>query len=196
LLKSNEFKFPYDWSLDGHFLLYSVLGNGALDLWVLPLRGPEDAPGKPQPYLTTEFNEHQGRFSPDGRFVAYTSDVSGRNEIYVQPFPEASHGKWVVSSGGGVEPRWRHDGRELFYISADSKMMAVEVTTSPTFQVAGSKVLFQAPIWGGGAVNNVTRYDVTADGKKFLINSGAAEVEAQAAPITVVLNWPQLLKKK
>ena len=197
LLKSNERKFAQDWSPDGRFLLYSVGGGGVMRLWVLPLEGPEDAPGKPQPYLTTEFYESGGRFAPDGRFIAYASNASGRNEVYVQPFPDASKGKWTVSNSGGVGPRWRRDGKELFYISADSKMMAVEVTTNPTFKVLGApKVLFQTPIWGGGSVNNVTRYDVTADGKKFLINSEASEVGAAATPITVILNWPQLLNKK
>jgi hypothetical protein len=116
-------------------------------------------------------------------------------EICVQPFPTASVDKTMVSRGGGVAPRWRRDGKELFYISADSKMMAVEVSTSPVLKVGIPKVLFQAPIWGGGRTQNVTRYDVTADGRKFLINS-VAEAGAPPRPaITVVLNWTGLLKK-
>ena len=114
----------------------------------------------------------------------------------MQPFPTASGGKTTVSRGGGIAPRWRGDGKELFYISADSKMMAVEVSTSPVFKAGIPKALFQAPIWGGGTTHNVTRYDVTADGKKFLINSVPAEAGARApSPITVVLNWTALLKK-
>ena len=105
---------------------------------------------KPQPYLKTEFNESQGQFSPDGRFIAYRSDASGRDEIYVQPFPTASSGKWTVSTGGGIAPRWSGDGKELFYISADSKMMAVEVSTNPVFKAGIPKALFQALDLGGG----------------------------------------------
>ena len=192
LLKSNLGKFAQDWSPDGQFLLYSQGGGSEAELWFLPLKG--DA--KPQPYLRTGFYDSQGRFSPDGHFIAYASNASGKNEVYVQPFPDSSTGKWLVSKGGGVQPRWRRDGKELFYISADSKMMAADVTTSPAFKVGVPKVLFSAPIWGGGSVQNVTRYDVTADGKKFLINTVASEDGASAVtPITVVLNWEELLKR-
>ena len=149
------------------------------------------------PYLNGQFNTSQGRFSPDGRFVAYTSNESGKYEVYVQPFPEATGGKWMVSKGGGSQPRWRRDGKELFYVSADSQLMAVEVSLNPAFQHGNPKALFHAPILGGGGISvNVTRYDVTADGKKFLINAEPNEVTpAQATPITVVLNWTAGLRK-
>jgi dipeptidyl aminopeptidase/acylaminoacyl peptidase len=199
LVKSNEDQSAQDWSRDGRFLLYSVAVGGrsdrlttSHDLWFLPLMPGNPDYRKPKIYLKTEFNENQGQFSPDGRFVAYVSDSSGRDEIIVQPFPRASDGKWTVSQGGGVAPRWRGDGRELFYISADSKMMAVDVTTNPMFKPGIPKALFQAPISGGATARHVIRYDVTADGKKFLINSAAAE---GPSPITVVLNWTALLKK-
>lgn len=204
VLKSNEDKSAQDWSLDGRFLLYSIAVNGrrsfappaSHDLWVLPLTAGDH---RPELYLKIEFNETQGRFSPDSRFVAYASDASGRNEIYeiyVQPFPTASDGKWKVSTSGGIAPRWGRDGKELFYISADSQMMAVEVSTNPVFKPGIPRALFHAPIWGGGTTNNVTRYDVTADGTKFLINSATAEgTPPPPAPITVALNWTALLKK-
>ena len=123
------------------------------------------------------------------------SDESGKAEVYVRPFPVASGGKWIVSKGGGGQPRWRRDGKELFYISTDSKLMSVEVAAAAgTFQAGIPKALFAAPIWGGA--NNVTRYDVTADGKKFLINSLPTETAAApSSPITVVLNWQAGLKK-
>src|SRR5207302_1988745 len=151
---------------------------------VLPLTGDDH---KPKPYLQTESNASQARFSPDSRWVAYISDESGKREVYVRPFPAASGGKWMVSKGGGTQPRWRRDGKELFYISADSKLMAVEVAAaSGIFQAGIPKALFAAPIWGGGASVNVTRYDVTADGRKFLINSVPKETtSAPSAPITV-----------
>jgi Tol biopolymer transport system component len=204
VFSSNEDKSVQDWSRNGKFLLYSVATEGrrsffptaSHDLWVLPLTPVDPSGSQPEPYLKTESNETQGRFSPDSRFVAYASNESGRYEIYVQPFPTAVGSKTTISTAGGVSPRWRGDGKELYYISADSKMMAVEVSTSPTFKAGIPRPLFQAPIWGGGTFHNVTRYDVTADGKRFLINSVTADIATSApAPITIVLNWTALLKK-
>jgi serine/threonine protein kinase len=191
--KSNELKLANDWSRDGRFLLYSTgaVGEGR-DLWYLPLEGER----KPVPYLRTEFNESQGRFSPDSRFIAYTSNASGREEIYVQPFPAAASDKWQVSKGGGVEPRWRADGKELFYISTDSEMMAVAVSTNPTFTATAPKVLFHVPSSRGGSLTLVTRYDVTADGQKFLVNALPSQGAGKnVTPITVVFNWQAGLKK-
>jgi Tol biopolymer transport system component len=204
VFSSNEDKSVQDWSRDGKFLLYSVamdgrrsfFPNASHDLWVLPLNPVNPSGNQPEPYLKTEFNETQGRFSPDVRFVAYVSDSSGRYEVYVQPFPRASDAKKTISTAGGISPRWSGDGKELFYISPDSKMMAVEVSTSPIFKAGTPRPLFQAPIWGGGTFHNVTRYDVTADGKRFLINSVTADAATSApTPITIVLNWTALLKK-
>jgi hypothetical protein len=101
----------------------------------------------------------------------------------------------MISRGGGVAPRWRADGKELYYISADSRMMAVEVSTSPVFKAGIPKALFKAPIWRGGTSHNATPYDVTADGKKFLIDSVGEGGPAPPAPITVVMNWTALVKK-
>jgi Tol biopolymer transport system component len=172
--------------------MYSQADGPNIHLWVLALEGER----KPTPYLKTEFTESQGRFSPDGHYVAYSSNASGKREIYVQPFPNPQGGKWKVSMGGGGQPRWRRDGKELFYISADSKMMAVEVSTAPVFKALVRKVLFAAPILDGGNTNNVTRYDVTADGNKFLIDSVPTDTSGRAVtPITVVLNWSAALKK-
>ena len=109
-------------------------------------------------YLASGYNKSQARFSPDGRLVAYTSDESGENEVYIQTFPEASE-KWTISKGGGNQPHWRRDGKELFYVSADSRMMAVDVTPTPVFAHGNPKALFRVPIWGGATSLNVTRYD-------------------------------------
>jgi Tol biopolymer transport system component len=199
LFKSNEGKVAYDWSPDGQFLLYGVSGAldaGHSDLWYLSLSGNDR---KPLRYLQTTLGQTQ--FSPDGRFVAYTSDETGKSEVYVRPFPRASDGKWVVSTNGGTQPRWRRDGRELFYISADSKMMAAGVTTAPVFKKSGDpKALFTAPVPGGGTdisnFINPCRYDVTPDGQKFLIDAVVTDEAAiRPLPITVVLNWQTLLKK-
>ena len=201
LLKSAEAKYAYDWSYDGRFLLYANVAPApkGYDLWVLPMTGDDR---KPRPYLQTDFQESQARFSPDSRFVVFTSNASGTTEVYVRPFPESLGGLWKVSQGGGAQPRWRRDGKELFYISADSKLMAVEVTTTPAFKASVPKALFTAPIWGGGTgATNVTRYDVTADGQKFLINTAPGSASSGSAtppaptPITVVLNWTAGIRK-
>jgi Tol biopolymer transport system component len=187
--KSSEGKFPYDWSPDGRFLLYVNTTGLRGNLWFLPLTGDDR---KPVRYLQTDANESHARFSPDGHYVAYTSNTSGVNDVYVQPFPLASSGKWKI--GSGSQPRWRRDGNELFYISNDSKLMAVDLTTNPAFKAGTAKILFSAPIWSGARF--VSRYDVTADGKKFLINAMTAEPILRAGtPITVVLNWEAGLKK-
>jgi eukaryotic-like serine/threonine-protein kinase len=182
LLKSNEGKIALDWSHDGKYLLYDVNDpKTKADLWYLPMK---EGDRKPVRYLATEFNEGQARFSPDGRFVAYTSDESGAAEIYVRTFPDPS-GKWQVSKNGGAYPRWRRDGKELFYLAGGTRIMAVDVTTGATFQSGEPKVLLDARVPAG--------YDVTADGKRFLIATSSGD--GAADPITVVLNWQAGLKK-
>jgi Tol biopolymer transport system component len=194
LLTSSATKIPFDWSPDGRFLIYGVVSaSRRAALWVLPLTGDDR-----QPTLYLEqagFTFAQARFSPDGRFVAYTSDASGRYEVYVQPFPVATGGKWLVSQGGGAQPHWRRDGKELFFISPASQVMAATVgagsATTPDFTAGVPTALFAATTLGGGASTDFTGYDVTADGQKFLtINSAPMDTTAApSAPITVVLNW-------
>lgn len=190
LLKSPEPKIPDDWSPDGRFLLYSASDPKTQeDLWVLPLQGDR----QPVPYLKTDFDEVQGQFSPDGRFVAYRSNESGRSEIYVQPFPLTSGGggKWMVSRGGGTQPRWRRDGKELFYIVKDQAVMAVDVSTSPAFKAGIPQALFERTVL---PADRDFRWDVSADGKRFLLNTVEAETSTSSSPITVVLNWQAGLK--
>jgi Tol biopolymer transport system component/tRNA A-37 threonylcarbamoyl transferase component Bud32 len=171
LLKSPEPKSPDDWSRDGRFLLFNVIApKTSNDIWYLPMGGA--SPAQPQPYLQTTFQEAEARFSPDGRFVAYTSNESGTVEVYVRTFPDPKVGKWTVSKGGGELPRWRKDGKELFYLAraaparnvstnliGPAKLMAVDiaVSASGSFKAGVPKFLFQFP--GGPAV-----YDVTGDG--------------------------------
>jgi Tol biopolymer transport system component len=192
LLKSAEQKIPQDWSRDGRFLLYTVTHADAnSDLWVLPLEGERN----PIPLLTTKFNEGQGRFSPDGRYIAYVSNESGTYEVYVRPFSADGKvgGQQMISQGGGGQPQWRHDGKELFYITTDSKLVAVPVSTAPTFQRTGAPVaLFTVPILGISFAYG-QRWAAMPDGQKFLINS--VRPEAASEPITVILNWMELLKK-
>ncbi len=146
---------------------------------------------RPVLFAGTEFNEVQGQFSPDGRYIAYTSDESGRSEIYVKPFP--SGGKSMVSQDGGTQPRWQRDGRELFYF-AGRTLMSVDISLKPQFRAGVPKTLFEAPIFLGGYLANVMqRCDVAPDGKRFLIN--ATMPDTTAAPINVVMNWTAGLKK-
>jgi eukaryotic-like serine/threonine-protein kinase len=202
LIQSDRPKWPQSWSPDGRFLLYSASTNtatpGLLQLWLLPLT-PGPIHGKPVQLLSSNFQQSQGRFSPDGRFIAYTSNESLRFEVYVQPFSESTiseppTARWVVSSGGGTQPVWRRNGREIFYVSLDSKMMAVGVELQPVFRAAAPHALFSAPIAGGGKLANVHRYDVTADGQQFLINVTANQGLTTFSPVVVVLNWPSRLK--
>ena len=199
LFQSNENKLPTSWSPDGRFLLYHTIG-GPPDyrLWILPMTSAKER--KPVPLDSSELSEVRGRFSPDGRWIAYVSFESGRGEIYVRPFNPPSggamtaatgsplRGKWMVSNAGGNEPRWRHDGKELLYLSPDGMMMAVEVSTNGVFQAGAPKSLFKVPA-------GVWFWDVDAEGKRFLM----AEPSQTSAPvpprITVVLNWQTALKK-
>ncbi len=186
LLESSEHKRPWGWSPDGRLFLYETFGNpkAKSDLWVLPLSGDR----RPLPYQQTPFFEGQARFAPDGRWIAYVSDESGQPEVYVAAFPAPGR-KWLVSSGGGSTPRWRRDSREIYYLAIDGKLMAVEVRPSAaSFEVGALKVLFPTrPIRTGSA------YDVTPDGKRFLVNSLAGK--ADTTPVTLVVNWTAGLKK-
>ena len=167
LFKSETVKRPEDWSLDGRFILFSNFDprTNQFDLWVLPLFGDR----QPVPFLTTPFEEKQGQFSPDGRWVAYCSDESGKDEVYVQSFPVAGN-KVLISTDGGREPRWRRDGRELFYLAADGKLMAVEVKAGSTLTAGIPKALPFKVIR-----RNWASYAVTADGQRFLVKTETSE---------------------
>jgi dipeptidyl aminopeptidase/acylaminoacyl peptidase len=196
LLKTLANRFPTGWSPGGRWLLYNEQDTKTRwDLWVLPLDGRQPQP-QPQPWLRTEFDEVRGRFSPDGQWVAYTSDESGRYEIYVRPFAPgaaAGTGKWPVSTGGGEQPRWRGDGNELFYLGPDRRLMAVEVrTSSGRFEVGLPRALFPTRATVLSGVFH-TVYAVSADGGRFLINTEGEEAASQ--PATVVMNWKAGLKK-
>ena len=138
VLKSPEDKRPTDWSADGRFILYQVRSpKTGDDLWVLPLEGDR----KPVPFVQMEFRETQGAFSPDGRWIAYTSDESGVSQVYVQSWPP-SGAKWQVSTTGGGNPRWRRDGRQLYYINPGRTLTAVDVNASASFQAGIPQLLF------------------------------------------------------
>jgi Tol biopolymer transport system component len=175
-----------DWSRDGKTIVY-VPDTRQPDLWLLPMYGDH----KPTPYLQSRFGEYNAQFSPDGRWMAYTSDESGREEVYVQPVP-ATGAKWPISTAGGSRARWRRDGKELFYIAADQRLMSVPVKSSATFEVGIPQPLFQTSILSVIQPYQFF-YTPSPDGQKFLMNvpgGGAAQ-----SPITVVLNWQAGLKK-
>jgi len=190
LVKSATIKHPNHWSLDGRFLIYDDHTAQQQDLWIVPMAGDR----KPIPFLVTPADETFGQFSPDTKWIAYSSDESGRREVYVQGFvpdhvPAAGIGKWQISAAGGDKPRWRRDGKELYYIAPDGKMMAVPVkSTATTFELGAAIPLFETHVTG------FFPYDVAADGR-FLLNTVKEDAAANTSPITIVLNWTSGLKK-
>ena len=157
-----------------------------LNICILPLKD-----GKPQPFVLSTSNATSPRFSPDGRWIAYASDESGRYEIYVRPYPGPG-GKWQISTAGGMEPVWNPKGRELFYRNGN-EMMAVDVITEGTFSAGKPKMLFE------GSYVRTPRsfpdYDVSPDGQRFLMLKANEQSQAPAQ-INVVLNWFEELKQK
>jgi Tol biopolymer transport system component len=198
LLVNTQEKWLYDWSRDGRFILYGVFADPKTtggDLWTLPLTGDRT----PFPVAQTSFEEFGGQFSPDGRWLAYASNESGRAEIYVRPFPSPG-GKWQVSTAGGNQPRWRRDGKELFYVAPDNRLMAVPLglaADTSAVVVGEPMVLFPTRLASGAGIGPpgsifAAQYDVATDGR-FLMN--VAVEEATAPPITIVQNWLAALKK-
>lgn len=184
----DQIKYLNDLTTDGRYLLYDTGGdeNGA-QLWGVPLFGDR----KPSAFIEGEFRAISAQFSPNGHFVTYASNETGRNEIYVQTFPQQT-GKWQISASGGTDPVWRRDGKELFFLSPDGKLMAVDANTNAgTFQAGIPKELFQAQVIPPWYWRNI--YAPSADGQRFLMITPASE--AKAAPITVVVNWAATMKK-
>lgn len=214
-------KWLLDWSRDGRFILYQVSAGPKTgwDLWALPLTGDRKLPpsgagltipnpgeprrslgvGGPFPVVQTSFDEFGGQFSPDGRWLAYASNESGRFEIYVRPFPEPG-GKWQVSTAGGTQLRWRRDGKELFYVAPDNRLMAVLLglaADARAVDVGAPVALFPTRLASGASIGSVgsiatAQYDIAPDGR-FLMN--VAVDETTAPPITIVQNWTAGLKK-
>jgi eukaryotic-like serine/threonine-protein kinase len=192
LLKSDKRKTPTDWSRDGEFLLFEQENPASgWDLWALPMKGDR----QPFPVLHSEFNETAGAFSPDGGWLAYTSDETGGNQVYVRPFTgrqdtsgdrQGSSPRRRVSVDGGDQPHWRSDGKELFYMSLDRKIMSVSIKTGPPFEPGVATPLFDSP-----SVNQ--SYDVTPDGGRFLITTEPDEQRVR--PLTLFVNWTAALKK-
>jgi Tol biopolymer transport system component len=175
--------YPNDWSGDGKYVLYAR----SSDLWFVSLSDL-----KSREFLKTTGVVKNGQFSPDGKWVAYTSNETGKWEVYVTSFPDA-HGKWQISTAGGEQPRWRADGKELFYLSSDYKVMAALVTTGTNFDAGTPVALFQATPRPPVLVYDFFVYDVSRDGQRFIVNTPAKQADTQ--PMSVLLNWSTRLKK-
>jgi eukaryotic-like serine/threonine-protein kinase len=200
LLKSEDDKFPTDWSRDGKFLSFTQLGNKgkrSADLWILPLTGDK----KPYPFLQTEFNEGDGVFSPDGHWLAYESDESGKTEIYVAPFagtgtPAAGGsgvqgGKWQISQGGGQLATWSHDGRSLYFLAPDNKLMQAEINfKGSAIEVGIPRQVFEASFISAGPGSRI--FDVAPNGQRFY---AITTKETAPVPLTLVANWAAKLSK-
>jgi Tol biopolymer transport system component len=186
LLATPLSKVPLDWSRDRRFLLYVVADpKTGSDLWALRLDGDR----KPFPVVQTTFTESGGQFSPNGKWVAFHSNTSGRLEVYIQSFPGPGPSN-PVSTTGGAQPRWRPDGKELFYIGLDGRLMAVSITIAATGTVEPGVPVPLFPTHIGGAVPGGTsrqNYMVSPDGQRFLMNTVVSE--GPVSPITVILNW-------
>jgi Tol biopolymer transport system component len=194
-LESNEPRaasrsaYVWDTSRDGQFLVYSIIGRqGAADLWVLPLDGDR----KPYPFAESPFHKTQAQISPNGRWIAYTSYDSGKDEVYVQSFPSPGSRRQI--STGGMQPRWRRDGRELFYLGSDQSIHVLPVQTDGPFQAGNPTALFRARILpqGSQSIWFETAYDVSPDGQRLLF---AVPPDDAGPPMTVVLNWPAVMKR-
>jgi len=196
LTTSEYVQVPHSWAPDGQLLAYAeATSTTGYDIWMLRMGESSTGSGqvrKAQPFLRTRFDEAVPRFSPDGRWLAYVSNESGRNEIYVQPYPGPG-GKWQISTESGREPVWNRNGREVFYRSGD-KMMAVEITTQPSFIMGKPRMLFEGRYRPTPATS--PNYDVSPDGQRFLMLKPVEQEQAAPTQINVVLNWFEELKRR
>jgi serine/threonine protein kinase/Tol biopolymer transport system component len=181
-LTSKQHKWPDDWSGDGRFIAFDISSAGGMKaIWILPLFGDR----KPFAFERSEFSEFGAAFSPDGRWLAYVSEESGGREVYLQSFPDRGE-KLRISIAGGVDPKWRADGRELFYQALNNQLMAVKLETGGRLTASSPTALFKM---NPTSINDI--YDVAPDGQSFLVNTVSRE---DSSPITVVLNWAAGLK--
>ncbi len=196
LLRSAANKAPCAIAPDGRFLIYEAQDPATtkLDLWVLPLGGAK----QPYPLHKTQANESEARLSPNDRWVAYISDQSGREEVYVRPFSAGANGtaasaegaQWQISYGGGQFPVWSKDGKALYYLTLDQKVMEVDVTAEPVFQAGASRFLFQPPLHAGALSSGYT-----IDGKRFVFLTPTEQSGQARSAFNVVLNWQEMLKQ-
>jgi Tol biopolymer transport system component len=185
LLKNDRNKFLMDWSPDGKYLLFGERdpNTKSSDLWLLPMAGDR----KPVLFLRGDADKREGRFSPDGHWVAYSSDESNRMQVYVQSFAAPSQ-RWQISTDGGSRPRWRDDGRELFYMEPEGRLMAVAVRDGTSFE-AGKP----APLFNTNIANRLVTFDVAKGGQRFVMP--VVDRNAPAGSVTVIVNFTAGVKK-
>lgn len=189
LYESTGDKYTDDWSRDGKFVLFEEEPTaGKSDLWVLPISGDH----KPFPYLQNSFLKAHARFSPDGRWVAYSSDESGISEIYIESFP-AGHGKWKVSDRGGDQPYWSWNGNEIFYMGIDRKLTAVSVRLRGGVEASSPKQLFQTHVPYPAVTDERNNFVPSHDGHRFLVNT--IDERLGLRPVTVVVNWKAIAER-
>jgi serine/threonine-protein kinase len=193
-LLEGEERYPTSVSQDGRLLaFYQVHPKTRRDLWILPLGGQE----KPQAFFGTPFEDSAPMFSPDGHWVAYASNKSGQNEIYVRPYPAAGAQEYTISAGGGTEPLWAPSGRELFYRHGNDLMKVAVIVPAGALIAAPPVRLFSGQfVLDSSTTRTVANYDISGDGKRFLMLKTAAVSAAQSSPISVALNWTEELKQR
>lgn len=187
LTNSGSPTLPISITPDGATLIAEG-SSSSLDLLAIPLR----APGEARSLLATSFNEAYAEVSPDGRWIAYESDESGRQEIFVRPWPSVDSGKWQVSAGGGRHATWSAGGRELLYIDGTGRLVRVPVRSSTTFQAGPTSIAVATPFYAGLYRRS---YDVSADGRRILLIENAPDTNASASSIVAVFNWTEELKR-
>ncbi|MFZ0229540.1 MAG: hypothetical protein WAL41_21925, partial [Mycobacterium sp.] len=193
LLETPEVRdYPYSISPDGQYIAYmrsDPKSNTGIDIWALPMSPDKSGEQKPFPVVATNFLDVTPAFSPDGKWMAYANNETGRMEIYIQPFPGGA-GRWQVSTAGGTKPTWRKDGKELYFFSTDQQMMAVDVSQKgASLELGTPHSLFKATTVSGSS----GAYTVSADGKKFVMNTVLPQSITE--PLTLITNWPADLKQ-
>ncbi len=194
VFKSDDNEIPMHWSRDGQHIVFSrpktETNNRDSDTWILNMPGEKKA----VPFVESPFEKTQARVSPDGRWLAYSTNESGMYQIVVQSFPDPNRGKWQITAQGGVEPKWRRDARELYYLSLDGKLMSVPLKSERTFEAGTPVVLFQTPL----TVNRTSperdrRYDVAPDGRFLIV---VPQTTSASTPVAAVVNWAAELARK
>lgn len=183
---------PFSVSADGRYLAYMRRDPNSgtnYDIWALPMFPDKSGEQKPFPVIATNFVDVSPSFSPDGRWLAYATNETGRQEVYIQPFPNGA-GRWQVSTAGGTRPNWRKDGKELFFFSPDQQIMAVDIgQKGASLQLGTPHALFKSSTVSASA----GPYTVSADGKKFVMNT--ALPQSTTEPLTLITNWPAELRQ-